>query len=108
MIPNTLIGQYLFFEVTPAAQTGALTGLPVMSTAFGPILLAPTVNSQKTSDTTPTVTGTATLAAGETLYVIVNDVTYTGTDLTWNGNSWSLTVADANALLSQTYEVTAT
>ena len=37
----------------------------------------PTVDSQTTSSLTPTITGTATVLAGETLTVEVNDATYT-------------------------------
>nr|MDJ0713195.1 Ig-like domain-containing protein [Prochloraceae cyanobacterium] len=70
----------------------------------------PTVNSQNINDTTPTITGTATPAAGETLTVAVNGVTYTEGDgnLTLTGSSWSLTIPPANTLTENTYNVTAT
>ena len=42
------LGKYIFFEVTPSAQTGVLTGTAVISSAVGPVQLtnmAPTVDS---------------------------------------------------------------
>ncbi len=69
-----------------------------------------TVNSLATNDTTPTLSGTATLGAGETLNVIVNGVSYTtsnGLSLGAN-NSWSLTIPGGSALTNGTYDVTAT
>lgn len=70
-----------------------------------------TVTSQVTNDTTPTLGGTATLAAGESLSVIVNGVAYATSDgLTVDSasNTWSLTVPNGNALANGTYDVTAT
>src|SRR5690606_27961887 len=37
---------------------------------------APTVNAQVTNDTTPAITGTAVVGAGEALTVTVNGITY--------------------------------
>ncbi|MCS6767052.1 MAG: hypothetical protein MO847_11990, partial [Candidatus Protistobacter heckmanni] len=75
---------------------------------------APTVHALTTNDTTPTITGTATLGTGETLKVVVNGTTYNNVTVT--GGVWSIdtgtatpssgtlgTFADGNS-----YEVTAT
>ena len=68
-----------------------------------------TVTSLTTTDTTPTLSGTATLQAGETLSVLVNGVTYTSANgLVASGGNWSLTVPNADALAPGTYSVTAT
>ncbi len=71
----------------------------------------PTVNALTTNDPTPTITGTATVGAGETLTVQVNGVTYTAGDgnLTYdNGaHTWSLTIPAGNTLPEGTYAVTA-
>jgi len=67
---------------------------------------APTVTSLTTNDTTPSITGTA--AAGDTLTVTVNGVTYqVGADLVRSGSAWTLTIPAANALAQGTYNVTA-
>jgi len=72
---------------------------------------APTVVSQTTNNTTPTITGTydAADSAGG-FSVAVNGVTYTLGDgnLSATGNNWSLTIPGANALSAGTYEVMAT
>ncbi|MFC5313771.1 Ig-like domain-containing protein [Azospirillum rugosum] len=59
-----------------------------------------TVASQTTGSVTPTITGTATVGAGETLTVTVNGKTYTAGDgsLTLTGTSWSLTIPASDAL----------
>ncbi|MFH6981797.1 Ig-like domain-containing protein, partial [Marinoscillum luteum] len=72
---------------------------------------APTVTAQTTNDTTPTISGTATVGTGETLTVTVNGITYTAGDgnLVDNGDgTWSLTIPAGNALTENTYSVTAT
>ena len=71
----------------------------------GPITVVP----QTTNDTTPVITGTATVGAGETLTVTVNGVTYTAGDgnLVRTNGSWSLTIPQENVLASGTYAVTA-
>lgn len=67
---------------------------------------APTVTSLTTNDTTPAITGTA--AAGDTLTVTVNGVTYpVGADLVRSGSNWTLTIPAANALAQGTYNVIA-
>jgi hypothetical protein len=96
-----------------AATTGLLTALNgylaqvQANDPNGPV----TVDSLATTDTTPTLTGTATLngANGETLSVSVNGVTYTtGNGLSVVGNNWSLTIPNGSELASGTYSVTAT
>jgi len=72
---------------------------------------APTVNSQITNSTTPTITGTATVGVGEVLTVLVDGVTYTVGDgnLSLAGANWTLVIPPANAITSDgTYDVTAT
>ncbi|MCZ4328201.1 hypothetical protein O4H28_18165, partial [Brachybacterium paraconglomeratum] len=54
----------------------------------------PVVNTQTTSDTTPVITGSATLGAGETLTVTVNGATYTNVVVDGSGN-WSLDTGTA-------------
>ena len=67
-------------------------------TPTGPL----SVTALSTTDTTPTLVGTATLASGETLSVSVNGVTYRVGDghLTHDAGTgtWSLTIPPANAL----------
>ncbi|HEY0847082.1 MAG TPA: Ig-like domain-containing protein, partial [Noviherbaspirillum sp.] len=59
-----------------------------------------TVSSQTTADTTPTITGTATVGAGESLFVTVNGVTYSTGDgnLSLSGTDWTLTLPASQAL----------
>ena len=67
---------------------------------------APTVVSQVTNNTKPTVTGTVTLGAGESLAVTINGTTYTtSSGLTVTGNNWSVTLPTT---AEGTYSVTAT
>ncbi len=66
----------------------------------------PTVVSQVSSITTPTITGTWANITGDALSVQVNGVTYTtGNGLVVTGNAWSLTTP---VLGQGTYEVVAT
>lgn len=71
---------------------------------------APGVASLNTSSTTPTITGTANLGAGETLTVTVNGITYTvGGNLSLSGNTWTLAIPAGDALIAgNVYSVTAT
>jgi hypothetical protein len=81
-------------------------------------VIRPTVTSQNTADTTPTVTGTATLGPAEALTVTLNGVSYTVGDgnLTVEADVWSLTVPLSQALtrastgpgFNGSYNVTAT
>ena len=59
----------------PAGNESTKTPVPVVIDSIAPA--APTVASRLTDDTTPTISGTATLAAGEKLTVTVNGATYT-------------------------------
>lgn len=72
---------------------------------------APTVTSLSSSDATPTLTGTATVADGEKLTVVVNGVTYTQGDgnlsINTSNNTWSLNIPGNNALTPATYTVLA-
>ncbi len=71
--------------------------------------VAPSINPLTTNTTTPTLTGTATLGAGESLSVTVNNVTYsTENGLTIDAGNWSLTIPDGNDLSDGSYEVLAT
>ena len=65
------------------------------------------VDALTTADTTPTITGDATLQAGESLTVEINGVIYsTANGLTITGTSWSVPVPTSLAVA--TYSVTAT
>lgn len=89
---------------TPALGGGG--GTPV-TTPVGPV----TVAAQSTTNTTPTVTGTATLGTDESLRVTLNGVTYTvggnqsGGTLTLTGTNWALAIS--SPLSVATYPVTA-
>jgi hypothetical protein len=67
---------------------------------------AATVRPLQTNDTTPTLTGS--WQPEDSLAVTVNGVTYSGSDLSFVGAGWSLTIPDANALAIGTYDVTTT
>ena len=69
----------------------------------------PTVNSLTTSNSTPTLTGTAALAVGEVLSVVVNGITYTEGDgnLSRTSTNWSLVIPAGNILSKGFYDVTA-
>lgn len=72
---------------------------------------SPTVTSVTTKDPTPTLSGTFDDANTTGFTVSVGGVTYTrGVDaaLSTAGNSWALTIPDANALSAGSYEVVAT
>ncbi len=70
----------------------------------------PTVNSQTTWDTTPTITGTATVQAGDVLRVTINGVTYTNGDgnLSFSSGTWTLNIPAGNALSVNTYPTSVT
>src|SRR6185369_14328188 len=105
-------GSYTLEAVSGATVTQSIA---IDSTApAGPV----TVNSQTTADTTPTISGTATLAAGESLFVTVNGVTYEVGDgnLGLSGSNWTLVIPASDALtpasvlggFSGVYDVVAT
>lgn len=94
-----------------AATNGLLDALnaylssTLQSSPAGPV----TVTSQTTASTTPTITGTATLANGETLSVLFNGTTYTtsnGLTIDNVNHTWSLSIG--TSLAGGTYDVTAT
>ncbi|MDZ4287031.1 MAG: Ig-like domain-containing protein [Prosthecobacter sp.] len=99
---------------TLQANTASQVVVVDTSPPAGPV----TVNTQTTDDTTPNLTGTATVGAGETLTVTVNGVTYVDGDgnLALIGTNWSLTIPLANSLdpasadgdFDGVYDVTAT
>lgn len=70
----------------------------------------PTVNYLSTYDTTPTITGTATVNAGDVFTVTVHGVTYTNGDgnLSYSSGTWTLTIPQGNELPVNTYTVVAT
>lgn len=72
--------------------------------------VTPTVDAQSTTDTTPIITGTATLAAGDAFAVVINTKTYTPGDgnLTVTGSAWSLQIPEADSLNTSTYNCVAT
>ncbi|MFC5308873.1 DUF4347 domain-containing protein, partial [Azospirillum picis] len=88
------------------ATSDATTGELVIDTTPP---AAPTVVPQTTNDTTPAITGTATVGTGEVLTVEVNGTTYTVGDgnLVLTGTSWTLTIPQGRALSQGTYAVTA-
>ncbi len=65
-----------------------------------------TVNSQTTTNQTPTITGTATLNAGETLSVTVNGVVYSVGDgnLSISGTTWTLVIPSSLAIATYSVE----
>jgi hypothetical protein len=100
---NNLSGTGTFTVGCPTGKT---------ATALSCIALVPTVISQTTADTTPTITGTvgsSALVTGETFTVLVNGVTYTNGDgkLSASGTTWTLNVVAA-LTAGITYPVTAT
>ena len=102
-------GTYTIKATDGAANTTTI-GTFIIDTTKPAVV--PTVTAQTTSDTTPTIVGSATLGAGETLSVLVNGVIYRVGDgnLSYDnaGKSWSLTIPGSNTLPANTYSVTAT
>ena len=94
----------------PAGNTGTSTstgGLLIDVTAPA----APSVRPLTTADSTPSLTGVADLASGDTLSVEVNGVTYTeeNSDLIVNTDgTWSVTIPANDALPDGNYSVTTT
>jgi hypothetical protein len=75
----------------PAGNTSAATPVPVTIDTTAPA--APTVAALLSNDSTPVLTGTATLGAGETLNVSFNGATYNVT--VGVGGNWSLDTGTA-------------
>ena len=73
-------------------------------------LTSPTVASQTTDDTTPTISGTANVGTNETFTVSVNGFSYLPGDgnLLLSGTTWYLTIPANRALADGIYEITAT
>ena len=93
---------------TDAAANSANVGTFTIDTTppAGPV----TVTYLSTNDTTPTLSGSVTLATGDTFSVQVNGKTYSVGDgyLSIVGGSWLLTIPAADALVNGTYSVVAT
>ncbi|MFY9151195.1 MAG: Ig-like domain-containing protein [Prolixibacteraceae bacterium] len=70
----------------------------------------PTVNALVTNDSTPVLTGTATVASGDVFTVTINNIVYTAGDgnLVLTGNNWSLQIPASDVLADGIYEVIAT
>lgn len=70
-------------------------------------LVRPTVTALSTNDTTPAVTGTATIRANQTLTVTLNNITYTSgnSSLVTSGSNWTLNIPANQALPVGVYEV---
>ena len=96
-------------KVTDAAGNSSIdtTGSELTIDTIAPVI--PTVTSQTTNDTTPLISGTATVAIGETLNVTINGITYTVGDghLTLTGSNWNLQIPDGSEIINGTYSVTA-
>ncbi|MBA4411435.1 MAG: Ig-like domain-containing protein [Bacteroidota bacterium] len=93
-------------DLSGNASTDVTTNELIIDTTA---VVVPTVVSQVSNDTTPTITGTATVGAGEVLTVIVNGVTYTSGDgyLSISGTAWSLQIPEQNKLTEGIYQVLA-
>ncbi|MFZ4550972.1 MAG: VCBS domain-containing protein [Aquabacterium sp.] len=111
------------FDVTGSIGSTSFTALVNRTTTDATsnelvITTHPTVDALTTTDTTPTITGTATLSAGQKLVVSVDGTEYTvvsydgttyttGTNATYDltKRAWSLTIA--TPMLKKSYTVTA-
>jgi hypothetical protein len=99
-----------------ATATDASGNTSSQGTAFNVTIdtthpVAPTVTPLTISSHTPTIQGTWSGAAGETLTVTLNGITYVAGDgnLTGNGNgTWTLVVPGGDSLPDGTYNVIAT
>ncbi|MDI4649394.1 S-layer homology domain-containing protein [Cohnella hashimotonis] len=72
------VGKYLFFEVTPVAEDGVLTGLPVVSTGYGVI---------KPANTAPVATNVAITGDKEVGKTLTGGYTYGDADDDTQGTS---------------------
>lgn len=96
--------QILFpIAANPSSTTATVT------IADNDVPVTPTIASLTTNDTTPLITGNATIGPEETLTVTANGITYTAGDgnLVLSGTTWSLQIPAAHTLTANTYEVTA-
>lgn len=95
----------------PAGNTSPVTLVPVTIDTTPPA--APVVTPLATGDSRPIITGTATMATGDTLQVTVNGATY---NVTVTNGAWTLDTSAATPVsgalgtftAGQTYSVTAT
>ncbi|WP_146179684.1 beta strand repeat-containing protein [Limnohabitans parvus] len=95
----------------PAGNTSPVTLVPVTIDTTPPA--APVVTPLVTGDSRPIITGTATMASGDTLQVTVNGATY---NVTVTNGAWTLDTSSATPVsgalgtftAGQTYSVTAT
>ncbi|MGB3509375.1 MAG: Ig-like domain-containing protein, partial [Microcoleaceae cyanobacterium] len=105
------------FEIT-MGLTGVSNSARLFGSNFATIgfnnsteeFVSPTVETQTTTDRTPTLAGTIgtqALAVEETVTVTVNGITYTDGDgnLTVTGTNWTLNIPDTNTLTPNVYEV---
>jgi hypothetical protein len=116
IVPTTALAEGLsnlsVKATDPAGNVSAATPVPVTIDTTAPA--APTVATLLSNDSTPVLTGTATLGAGETLTVSFNGATYNVT--VGLGGNWSLdtgTATPASGTLGafvsgSSYPVTAT
>ncbi len=88
---------------TVTSQSGSAASRDVVLDTTPPAM--PTVDSQTTSSTTPTLTGTAQVGPGEILRISVNGGTY---EVSAPGGNWSLGTSGAPLVPGQSYDVTAT
>jgi hypothetical protein len=93
-------------DIAGNAASDSTTGELVIDTTPPP---APSVDTDITSSTTPSITGNATVGAGERLQVSVGGATYTEGDghLSLVGDRWTLVVPASSPLSEGTYEVVA-
>jgi hypothetical protein len=96
-----------------ATQLEVQAMVDAVNAAAAAVPTAPTVDALTTSDTTPTITGMATLAVGETLTVVVNGATYDNVAVT--AGVWSIDTSTAmpdsgvlGAFADGSYDVVAT
>ncbi|MFN9692343.1 MAG: Calx-beta domain-containing protein [Synechococcaceae cyanobacterium] len=100
------------FSIATSINDGeapAITGIKPFSSV--PPLTAPTVNALVTNDTTPLISGTVLLLAGQNFKVQLGSQTYTygsSAALQLSGNNWTLQIPADQALSDGTYNVVAT
>ncbi|WP_164558014.1 DUF4347 domain-containing protein [Massilia atriviolacea] len=88
------------YVLSAQVGVGAIATQTVVIDTAAPAGAVSVVHPQVTSDSTPQITGSVTLGAGETLAVSVNGKTYLAGDgrLSVLGGAWTLQIPDADAL----------